>query len=173
MTKVCVTLLAACALVAGCGDDDSPTGPSNAPLVFSAQLAPANEVPPITNSESGVRGAVQITLDVTRDAGNAITSATAAFYFQLIGLPTGNNIIGAHIHPGVAGVNGPVVVSAGLTAGQPLTTPDRFVEFSRTNFPVTAATAQALINNPSAFYFNVHTPLNPGGVARGQISRVQ
>jgi hypothetical protein len=31
--------------------------------------------------------------------------------------------------------------------------------------------AQQLIDNPSAFYFNVHTFTNPGGMARGQLRR--
>jgi len=29
------------------------------------------------------------------------------------------------------------------------------------------------VNNPAAFYFNVHSPTNPGGVARGQLVRTQ
>ena len=28
-------------------------------------------------------------------------------------------------------------------------------------------------NNPAAYYFNVHSPLNPGGFSRGQLTRVQ
>ena len=27
--------------------------------------------------------------------------------------------------------------------------------------------------NPSSFYLNIHTAANPGGVARGQLTRVQ
>jgi len=174
MTKVCVTLLAACALVAGCGDDDSPTAPTaDAPLIFSAVLTAANEVPPIGNAESSARGAVQITMNVTRNAANAVTGATATFYFQATGLEAGTNIVGAHIHPGVAGVNGPVIVSTGLTATQPLAVPGGTVEFSRSGFTVEPATAQALINNPAAFYFNVHSRLNPGGAVRGQLTRIQ
>jgi len=32
---------------------------------------------------------------------------------------------------------------------------------------------QQIINNPAAFYFNVHSPSNPGGFSRGQLARVQ
>ena len=33
--------------------------------------------------------------------------------------------------------------------------------------------AAALLANPSAFYFNIHSPMNPGGFARGQLERIQ
>jgi hypothetical protein len=37
--------------------------------------------------------------------------------------------------------------------------------------PADIATAQAVLNNPAGFYFNVHTTLNPGGAVRGQLVR--
>ena len=107
--------LAACVFLPGCDDND--TAPSAAaPLVFSAQLFPANEVPPVGGTESTGRGAVQVQFNVTRDASGAISSATATFYFQLTGFPAGTTIQGAHIHPAPAGTNGPVIISTGLTA---------------------------------------------------------
>ena len=33
--------------------------------------------------------------------------------------------------------------------------------------------AQAVLNNPAGHYFNMHTPLNPGGAVRGQLVRVR
>ena len=156
---------------AGCGDDDGITGPSGAPLVFTAQLSSANEVPAVSNSESGATGAVQVTMDVTRDSSNAITAATADFHFQMI-VPGEPIFVGAHIHPGVAGVNGPVAVNTTLSAS---TAPNRVggsaAEWTFRNIALTPAQAQAITDNPSAFYFNVHTFLNPGGVARGQLRR--
>ena len=35
------------------------------------------------------------------------------------------------------------------------------------------AVVQQIINNPAAFYFNVHSPTNSGGFSRGQLVRVQ
>src|SRR2546426_4587243 len=172
MKKTGVMVLVACALVAGCGDDN-PTGPSNPPVVFTALLSPANEVPPVANSESTARGAAQITFDVTRNASSAITAATARFYFQETGLPAGIIILGAHIHPGAAGVNGPVVVSTGLTATSPLALSAGAVEFTSDSIAVDPALAQAIIDNPAGYYFNIHTPANPGGVARGQLTRIR
>lgn len=172
MNRWAVFALAACAVTAGC-DDNGTTSPSNQPAVFSAILRPANEVPPITNAESNGTGAVQVTLIPTRDGAGAITSATADFYFQMSGFPSNTMVVGAHIHPGVAGVNGGVIVSTGLTAQAPFVATTGTGEFRATAIPVPGATAQAIIDNPPAFYFNIHSPLNGGGFARGQLSRVQ
>src|SRR2546423_788878 len=84
--------ISACVLVAGCGGNDT-TAPSTPPVIFSALLSPANEVPPVSGSESAGHGAAQIQFDVTRDAGGAITSATATFYFQLTGFSGGTTLI--------------------------------------------------------------------------------
>jgi hypothetical protein len=162
-----LVLLAGCVLAAGCGDD-SPAAPSAAPLVFTAQLTPSNEVPPVTNAESGGAAAVQITFEAA-DAG----AQTASFHIQFRGFPAGTRVVGAHIHPGTPGVNGPVVVGTGVSAVTPLELTEGITSFDTGNINVSPATAQAIINNPGAFYFNVHSPLNPGGFARGQLVRIQ
>jgi len=164
-------LLAMCVVAAGC--DDNGTAPTNPPLVFTALLSPANEVPPIGNAESVARGAVQITLNATRDSSGAITAATADFHVQLTGLPAGTVYTGAHIHPGVAGINGPVIVNTGLSTGPPVSFASNTAIWDFRGIAVPAATAQLIVNNPSAYYFNVHTVSNPGGVARGQLARTQ
>ena len=172
MTRWACVALIVCGLAAGCSDDD-PTGPSSQPLVFTAILSPANEVPAITNAESGGRGAMQVQVDVTRDASNVVTGGTATFYFQASGFPADTRTQGAHIHSAVAGVNGPIVVDSGITAANPLPMTGGAQEFRSGPITVTAATANAIIANPSAFYFNIHSPLNPGGFARGQLTRIQ
>ena len=43
--------------------------------------------------------------------------------------------------------------------------------FSVSGVSVPGATLQNIVNNPAGFYFNVHSPTNPGGVARGQLNR--
>jgi len=164
-----IILLAGCALAAGCGDDDSsPASPSSAPIVFGAELRPANEVPPVGNSESGGAGNVQITFEPTGDGG-----ATASFHIQLNGFATGTRIVGAHIHPGVPGVNGPVVVGTGVSAANSFDVNNPITTFDAASINVSAATAQSIINNPGAFYFNVHSFSNPAGVARGQLQRAR
>ena len=160
MTRPAILVLVLAALGGGCGDN--PSGPSTPPLVFSAVLSPANEVPPVGNAESTGRGAVQVSFDGT----------TAHFYFQLTAFPSDTRISGAHIHPGAAGVNGPVVLSTGIVSAAPVALQDGTVEF-KASVPVDAALVQAIAANPAGYYFNVHSPLNPGGFARGQLTRVQ
>lgn len=165
--------VSACAVILAC-DDNGATSPSSPPVVFTSILRPANEVPPVANAESGGVGAVQITFNVTRDTAGAVTGATADFYFQASAFPPNTVVVGAHIHPGAAGVNGPVVVSTGITAGVPFAlAADGRGEFRSLRVTVDAATAQAIINNPAGWYFNIHSPLNPGGFARGQLTRIQ
>lgn len=175
MHRLALIALIVCTAAAGaaCGDDDPSTSPSNLPVVFSAILSPANEVPPVSNAESAGRGAAQITFNVTRDAAGAITGATADFYFQASGFPGGTAVQGAHIHPGVAGVNGPVAIGTSLTPNVPLQLTNGTVEYRQTGVTVSAANAAAVLANPSAFYFNIHSPSNPGGFARGQLTRIQ
>jgi hypothetical protein len=171
MTRWGWLVLAACVGAAAC--DDNGTAPSNSPIVLTTLLSPANEVPAVANAESSARGAVQITMTPTRDSTGAITSATADFHIQMAGLAENTVFVGAHIHPGVAGVNGPVIVNTTLSSGTlPAIASGAAVwDFRNLNVPV--ATAQQLESNPSAFYFNVHTQTNPGGVARGQLARAQ
>ena len=171
MRQVGWLVLATCVAVAGC--DDNGTGPSNPPIVLTAALSPSNEVPPVTNEESSARGAVQITMQVSRDAGGVITSATADFHIQMSGLPTDTRYVGAHIHPGVAGVNGGVVVNTSLSAGTLPAIQSGAAVWDFPNVTVPVAIAQQLESNPNGFYFNVHTLRNPGGVTRGQLSRAQ
>jgi CHRD domain-containing protein len=169
MKRSGVLLLGLCLLgAAGCSDS---TSPSNLPIVMTANLSPSNEVPAIANAENTGHGAVQVTFNVTRDGTGAITGGTADFHFQLSGFPSGTTIVAAHIHPGAAGVNGGVLVSTGLVASSPVTQTDGVMQFTVSGVAVPTATLQSIVNNPAGFYFNVHSPLNPGGVARGQLNR--
>ena len=167
------TFLLLVLVVAVACNDDNATGPTNLPLVFTASLLPANEVPPVVNAESPGHGSVQVTFNVTRNAAGAIAASTASFYVQLTGYPTSPTITGAHIHPGVAGVNGGVIISTGLSATNPLSLHGGIIEFTSPTITVDPALMQSIINSPSSFYFNVHSPLNSGGFSRGQLERIQ
>jgi hypothetical protein len=171
MKRFGALLLSLCLFgAAGCGDDDS-TNPSNLPIVMTASLSPANEVPPIANAENTGSGAAQITFNVTRDGTGAITGGTAEFHFQLSGFPSSTTIVAAHIHPGAAGVNGGVIVNTGVVAGSPVTQSNGVMSFTSAPVTVPAALLQSIVNNPAGYYFNVHSPTNSGGVARGQLNR--
>jgi len=134
-------------------------------------LSPANEVPPITNAESTVSGTATITLVVTRDAANNVTAATATFVVNLQGFPAGSTVNIAHIHEGANTCACPVVVNTSLAAGE-VTISNGVASFTKANITVDPAVAQRILTNPAGFYFNVHTALNAGGVARGQLNRV-
>lgn len=138
--------------------------------VFIANLAGTNEVPPVSGGEAGITGTAVVTLDVTRDASNNITAATARFDIQLAGFPQSTVIILAHIHEGAAGVNGPVRVDSGLSPANPIVLSNVGGNISRSNLAVTPAIAAGIIANPAGFYFNVHSAANTGGVVRGQLA---
>ena len=158
-----------CLVAAGaCDDDDSPTTPGdNVQLI--AGLSPFNEVPMVANADTSGSGLVTITVHLTRNASNVITAATADFNVSLTGFPAGTNINAAHIHPGVAGVNGSPAVDTGLTPGQLVLT-NGAGNFSKNGVVVTPSVAQNLVTSPSSFYFNVHSGISPAGAARGQLN---
>ena len=171
MKRRLVLVMAALALAACDSEPELPTGPSvTGPFMFTAQLASSNEVPPIGNAEAGARGGVSISMDVPRDAtGAVIGPGTVTFALQLANFPPNSAAILAHIHIGPAGVNGPIVVNTGLTATAPIVIGDGTATITIGNAPVSLDIARQIVANPAGFYFNAHSPLNPGGVVRGQL----
>ncbi len=83
-----LVLIGTLLFVAACGS--SPSNPSSNPTAptFTATLLPANENPPIGNAESTGTGSVTVILNLTRDANQNITAATASFQVSLAGFPT-------------------------------------------------------------------------------------
>lgn len=164
-------LLIVLALVAGC-DDNNPNEPSGSgAIVFTAQLSPANEVPPIAGAEASGRGFALITFNVPRDNSGAVSGAgTVTFEIQTSGFPDGTVARAAHIHPGATGVNGGVLVDTSLTAASPITMGTGSVTRTLTA-DISQVNATNIVANPGAFYFNVHTVTNGGGVMRGQLIR--
>jgi len=168
----CVALLAA-----ACGGSKTQPSPGTiAPpntIVFTAQLSAANEVPPITNAEANARGDVTITFNLTRDSAGAITSGTATFLYNLTNFPGATTLTLSHIHNGPSGVAAGVFISTGQSAASGIATAANGavsgVTFS--NVAMTAAQAQAVVDNPAGHYCNVHSQLNGGGVCRGQLVR--
>jgi hypothetical protein len=83
-------------------------------------------------------------------------------------------VFAAHIHKGVVGVNGPIVVPF-FTFG----TPSTASSFSGCTENVDRALIEEIKDRPAGFYVNVHTscagqpptcgPFFPGGAVRGQL----
>ena len=159
-------------IVSACGsNNNSPNGPSGPPttVVFTAALNPANENPPITNADQSGRGTATITLHLTRDGAGAITGANADFAYSLNSFPANSTLILTHVHEGGPAVNGGAKINSGLSAANPVAMPAGTANLTFTNLGTDVTVAQQMIDNPNGYYFNVHTTLNAGGAARGQL----
>jgi hypothetical protein len=131
-------------------------------------MLPSNEVPAITGLNASA--SVLVTLDVTRDSSGNITSGALMFdaSYQFPGSVT---FTGFHIHTGVAGVNGPVVLDSrttGITDATGIGRLTRIISLDTTQARLDAL--KAVIANPSGHYINLHTSVNGGGAVRAQLS---
>ncbi len=143
-----VALIAAVAVAAALavvlvtrGAGRSPTATTNG-TSFSVALSSSAEVPKSISSSSS--GTVDVNIDGTK----------VCWDFKLSGV---HNPTAAHIHQGGSSVSGPVVVPLGAA-------------YKSTDCTTTtAATANAILANPSAYYVNVHTATYPDGAVRGQL----
>ena len=126
----------------------------------------------MTNAESTARGTTTITFNVPRDSAGAITGGgNVTFGIQLTGFPSSSTaVVAAHIHPGAAGANGSPLIDTRLSAAAPLVLTNGAANVSIT-VPISQADATNITAAPANFYFNVHTPLNGAGAARGQLVR--
>jgi hypothetical protein len=156
-------------------DDDSPTGPSNSgPIVFTAELRASNEVPAVSNAESNGQGTATITFSVPRDgSGNVTGEGTWNVQAVISGLTNDSFIRASHIHNAPAGQNAGIFVDTKLTPANQIPTPGGAATINFEGVDITQSQAQAVLNNPAGYYFNMHSPLNPAGVVRGQLVRVR
>lgn len=117
---------------------------------FSSEMRGANEVPVVL---SNALGAVEVKLSPENQEVmlEAYTSGLSG------------PITGAHIHRGIAGVNGEVVKSLSVNGNQ-ITGTWRMNDASE---PLTASLMTQLLTG--GLYVNAHTSANPGGEIRGQL----
>lgn len=122
----------------------------------SAVLLGANEVPSAGDPDG--KGVASLRVNSGKK--------TVCVWFKVEGIA---NPTAAHIHTGAATVAGGVVVDFGMPA---------FVDGKwKTCVKVgdasglTTALVRALIQNPTAYYVNVHNLDYPGGALRGQITK--
>jgi hypothetical protein len=123
--------------------------PTTLPPVFSFKADPmtgANEVPPVVTMGTG-------------SAQFTIQGSTICGTFQATGLSS--SVTGKHIHAGVAGVDGGVVVD--FTAA---------VLNEQLCVPCPGTVCADIIANPAVFYANTHTTNNPDGEVRAQLQAV-
>lgn len=113
-------------------------------------LTPGEEVPPANSQGYGVMR-IAITRNDVLEAGIRIYN------------PGCETIVAGHIHLAPVGVTGPVVVP--LFSGS--ITPKR--ETLRARTQLAPDLAQALRDNPDAYYVNYHSTAFPGGFIRAQL----
>lgn len=119
-------------------------------LVFNVPLNGANEV-----NSSGVPNQGD-----PDGSGTAVVTIDTVLQTISWNISVANIVLppsGAHIHSGVAGVNGPVVIDfSAQLIGSGLVDPD----------------VVAAANAPWAFYVNIHNSVYPAGAIRGQLGPV-
>jgi CHRD domain-containing protein len=155
--------------LAGCGSNSSTSPSPSTTTVFTVQLSPANEVPPVTDAEASGRGTAIITVHSDTN--------TVDFNVSVTNFPTSTQIILAHIHgPNApAGVNAGVLVNTNINSTNPVNA--GIASNGSGTFSVTgqspasggADTINQILANPQNFYFNVHSTAHGGGVMRGQL----
>ena len=143
--------------------------------VFMGLMSPANEVPAITDPNASAVSTV--TMLYTTTPQNVLTSANFNFDINYTGMPADTVFTGYHIHRGAAGANGGVTIDTGVSGTNTVAanangtgTLSYDVEVNM-NAAAQVNTAYDIINDPSAFYVNIHTRIFPGGFCRGQLRR--
>jgi len=144
--------------------------------VLQVTLQPGNETPPITGSTADAVTAV--TIDSLRNPDGTIAAGQVNFNVNFRNLPASTTITGLHIHQGLAGVSGPIVIPTSIGSGGQSVVSDtgtgnvhRAVIITPTFPSATALQAlNTLVQDPSAFYENMHTTVSPGGAMRNQLA---
>lgn len=178
--KLLALATAAALIVAACGGGAQPAPTTAATtaapaaanqVVFTADLKPTNEVPPVTGAEASGSGKATVTLNLTRSAAGAITAATADFDVVLSGFPASTAITVGHLHKAAAGANGPVSVGIKTDQANPIALATGGTTITKTGLTVPPDVAQQIIDDPAGYYVNIHSAMHGGGLVRGQLSR--
>jgi hypothetical protein len=144
-------------LAVGCNDTTEDV------TIFRSDLAGGNEVPARATSADGI-------------AGFEVDGTTVHYSIEVHNI---TNVIGAHIHSGAAGVNGPIRIALfpgpGVNSGPATGALDGvLIQGSFTASQVVGVTFEELLSQMRAgtAYTNVHTTQFPGGEVRGQVRLV-
>jgi hypothetical protein len=140
------------------GDNVNATKPETrtAPANANANSMKSRPVRPVANA-SGAYTSGSVIFDINYNYGRQTT------------------VTGFHIHDGVAGINGPVIINTGLSPTAPLITAAngignfrKVVEVNMAN-PTQVGTLYGLLTRPKDFYINMHTIEAGGGLIRDQL----
>jgi len=138
--------------------------------VFTVNMLPSNEVPPVTGVEASATAVVHL-----RTLRNEAGAAEALWFAYDVNhrFPASTEFTGLHIHDGAAGVNGPVRIDSGITGAAAVTSATGIGNIFLTNVvntEVAMTSLNGLLSSPESAYLNLHTRTNPGGAVRAQLA---
>jgi hypothetical protein len=143
---------------------DIETGPNGNVYVVSLDRGAVYEIFKQTEADSAHLTAHLVGEEDGEGHANIFLNAENGMVcFSLIARDITLPAAAAHIHEARRGVAGPVVV--------PLTPPDETGVSTGCVSDVDMALIEAIMDNPAAYYVNVHTPELPAGAIRGQLRR--
>jgi uncharacterized protein (TIGR03437 family) len=164
---------------------DNPSGAMRGQLLPATSkpfamglMSTQNEVPAVDASGSAVSSVFVLR---ARNSSGATVLAAAIFNLEYTGFDatSGTVFTGFHIHNGVAGVNGPVIINTGIgsgTASVPISSSgsgNLYYEVGiapgDSSYAAEIATIDGVFDNVSNYYINVHTDKFPSGIARDQL----
>ena len=139
-------------------------------VVFRTRMLPDNEVPPIASPGNSANATINV--HVTRDGLGNVSAATVTFDIDYT-ISSGLTFTGLHIHNGVAGQNGPVVIDTGISGSNNLAAAAGSGHITKVvNYASTDTNGikfvTGLLATPENYYVNIHTTVNPAGFMRGQ-----
>ncbi len=128
----------------------------------SAEVPDSGDLSEIVGDPTGIGSAYVFGID-----GDPTTLCYVLEVSSIQIVPVGSGMA-AHIHEGAMGENGPVLAAlAGPEGGNAA---DCLTEGEEGKFPTgESGIVQRILNNPAAFYINVHNPQYPDGAIRGQL----
>ena len=139
---------------------------STSTVRYRAVASPSHENPPITNIYASGDALIEMRLD--RDGASNLTQAIVDFRVDYHFAAT-ETVRAFHIHRGVQGVNGPVVIDPRFSPAFDATGAGKIFRSVVITDPTGLDTVRAILANPGNFYFNLHTASAPGGLIRGQL----
>ena len=155
-TMILVAVTSLLALTAGVGSAGGTKDPGGV-AKFNNDLAGTEEVPP---ADLDGDGRAKVTLNTE--------TGEVCFRVQFSSAGTPNR---GHIHVGDAGANGGIVIPLFELVGQPADPRNDALEEQRLSdcVPADPALVQAIADDPTGYYVNLHNARFPAGVMRCQL----
>lgn len=140
---------------------------------FKATLTPSGQNPAVTDREAV--GEARIGIRIERADNGDITDAIVDFDLSVY-LGQAEELVALHIHRGMAGSNGPIVISSGgLDFGTPSISAeagDVRVYKQRLSLmdPAVLEAVEGILGDPGGYYYvNLHSASHRPGLVRGQL----